>query len=225
MGIHGQSAPSGDAAEINARVSPFLGLLISYLVGSIPFAYLAGRAKGVDLRKHGSGNLGATNAIRVLGPRIGGLVYLGDTLKGTLPALLLPPRVDATHPELWAIAFGCAAIVGHVRPIFLLGKGGGKGVATAGGVFFGLAPIPALIALAGFVITVAATRYASIGSMVAAVLLPAMIFFFKGGVSPLFVISCAIGLFVVWMHRANIGRLRTGTEPKVGAKKVEAAAS
>ena len=203
-------------------MSPFLGLLISYLAGSIPFAYLAGKARGVDLRNHGSGNLGATNAIRVLGPRIGGLVYLGDTLKGMLPALLLPPRVAATHPELWAIAFGCAAIVGHVRPVFLLGKGGGKGVATAGGVFFGLAPIPALIALAAFVITLAATRYASLGSMVAAVLLPTMIFFFNGGVSPLFLISCAIGVFVIWMHRTNIGRLRSGTEPKVGAKKAEA---
>ncbi len=225
MGIHWEPASRGDAAEINARVSPFLGLLISYLAGSIPFAYLAGKAQGVDLRKHGSGNLGATNAIRVLGPKIGGLVYLGDTLKGMLPALLLPPHVNGTRPELWAIAFGCAAIVGHVRPIFLLGKGGGKGVATAGGVFFGLAPIPALIALSGFVVTVAATRYASLGSMVAAVLLPTMIFFFHGGLTALFLISCAIGIFVIWMHRANIGRLRTGTEPKVGrAKKAEAAA-
>lgn len=206
-------------------MSPYLGLLISYLAGSIPFAYLAGKAKGVDLREHGSGNLGATNAIRVLGPKIGGFVYLGDTLKGMLPVLLLPPRINASHPELWAIAFGCAAIIGHVRPVFLLGKGGGKGVATAGGVFFGLAPIPALIALAGFVITVAATRYASVGSMVAAVLLPSMIFFFKGGLTPLFVISCAIGMFVIWMHRANIGRLRSGTERKVGAKKIEEAAT
>ena len=76
-------------------MNPFLGLLISYLAGSIPFAYLAGKAKGVDLRKHGSGNLGATNAIRVLGPQIGGLVYLGDTLKGMLPPLLLGPTTSA----------------------------------------------------------------------------------------------------------------------------------
>ncbi len=198
---------------------PLLGVLISYLVGSIPFAYLAGKAKGVDLRKHGSGNLGATNAIRVLGPKIGGLVYLADTLKGTLPALLLPPRIDASHPEQWAIAFGCAAILGHVRPIFLMGKGGGKGVATAGGVFFGLAPIPAIIALAVFVITVAATRFVSIGSMVAAIMLPTMIFFLKGGLTVLFGISCAIGFFVIWMHRSNIARLRQGAEPKIGAKK------
>ncbi len=203
---------------------PLIGLLLSYLAGSIPFAYLAGKAKGVDLRKHGSGNLGATNAIRVLGPRIGGLVYLGDTLKGMLPALLLPPHISASHPELWAIAFGCAAILGHVRPIFLMGKGGGKGVATAGGVFFGLAPIPALIALAAFVVVVAATKIVSVGSMVAAILLPTMIFFFGGGVTVLFGISCAIGLFVIWMHRANIARLRQGTEPKIGAKNTSAVA-
>ena len=204
-------------------MTPLLGLLISYLAGSIPFAYLAGRAKGVDLRKHGSGNLGATNAIRVLGPEIGGLVYLGDTLKGMLPALLLPGRLDVSRPELWAIAFGCAAIVGHVRPMFLRGRGGGKGAATAGGVFLGLAPVPALIALASFVIAVAATRFASLGSIVAAVVLPTMIFFFGGGLTVLFVISCAIGLFVIWMHRTNIARLRQGTEPKIGRKKPEVA--
>ncbi len=200
---------------------PLLGLLIAYLLGSIPFAYLAGRAKGIDLRQHGSGNLGATNAIRVLGPRIGGLVYLADTLKGMLPPLLLTPRVNTTHPELWAIAFGCAAIIGHVRPIFLFGKGGGKGVATAGGVFFGLAPGPALIAFGGFVITVLGTRFVSLGSIVAAILLPTLIFFLKGGLSVLFVISCAIGVFVIWMHRSNIQRLRAGVEPKLGRKKSE----
>jgi len=113
-------------------VHPLLGVLISYLAGSIPFAYLAGKARGVDLRKHGSGNLGASNAVRVLGPGIGGVVYVCDTLKGLLPVLLLPPRIDSSNPELWAIAFGFAAVIGHVRPIFLLGKGGGKGVATSG---------------------------------------------------------------------------------------------
>ena len=206
-------------------MNPFLGLLISYLAGSIPFAYLAGKAKGVDLREHGSGNLGATNAIRVLGPGIGGAVYLGDTLKGMLPPLLLGRIVDSANPELWAMGFGCAAILGHVKPIFLMGRGGGKGVATAGGVFFGLAPIPAFIAFTGFVITVAATRYASLGSIVAAILLPTFIFFLHGGLTALFVISAAVGLFVIWNHRANVSRLRQGTESKVTRKKAEAKAT
>ncbi|HEX2722774.1 MAG TPA: glycerol-3-phosphate 1-O-acyltransferase PlsY [Gemmatimonadaceae bacterium] len=195
---------------------PLLGLFIAYLVGSVPFAYLAGKTKGIDLREHGSGNLGATNATRVLGKRIGGLVYVADTLKGMLPPLLLTPHVSSIRPDLWAIGFGVAAIIGHVRPIFLLGQGGGKGVATAGGVFFGLAPIPALISFACFVAALVVTRYASVGSMVAAVTLPLGIYAFQGA-SILFHISCAIGLFVFWMHRGNLARLKHGTEPKIGS--------
>ncbi|MEO5588559.1 MAG: glycerol-3-phosphate 1-O-acyltransferase PlsY [Gemmatimonadaceae bacterium] len=197
---------------------PLLGLLIAYLTGSIPFAYLAGRGKGVDLRKHGSGNLGATNAMRVLGPRIGGLVYLADTLKGMLPVLLLPPQIASARPELWAIAFGVAAIAGHVRPIFLLGEGGGKGVATAGGVFFGLAFIPAFVAFLCFSAAVALTRRVSVGSLVAAVVLPLGVVLQEGIASPLSIICVLIALFVVWLHRGNISRIVAGTEPKIGSK-------
>ena len=202
---------------------PLIGVAIGYLAGSIPFAYLAGKAKGIDLRQHGSGNLGATNAIRVLGPRIGGLVYLGDTLKGMLPALLLPLAIDASRPDLWAIAFGVAAIVGHVKPIFLMGQGGGKGVATAGGVFFGLAWLPALIALVAFVIVVATTRMVSAGSLTAALVLPLSILLVKGP-HALFVISSAVSLLVIWMHRGNITRIAHGTEPRIGAAKEKRAA-
>lgn len=197
---------------------PLLGLLIAYLTGSIPFAYLAGRARGVDLRKHGSGNLGATNAMRVLGPRIGGLVYFADTLKGMLPVLLLPPQISSARPELWAIAFGVAAIAGHVRPVFLLGEGGGKGVATAGGVFFGLAFIPAFIAFLCFSSAVALTRRVSVGSLVAAVVLPVGVIVQKGITNPLSIICVLIALFVIWLHRSNITRIVAGTEPKIGSK-------
>src|SRR5687767_3735769 len=176
----------------------------------------------MDLREHGSGNLGATNAIRVLGPKIGALVYLGDTLKGMLPPLLLAPLTSTSHPQLWAIAFGIAAILGHVKPIFLLGQGGGKGVATAGGVFFGLAWKPAMIALIAFVAVVALTRYVSVGSITAAVVLPAAILMLRGPSDPLFAISVAIGLFVIWMHRGNISRLSRGDEPKIGSRRAPA---
>jgi acyl phosphate:glycerol-3-phosphate acyltransferase len=199
-------------------VHPLLGVLIAYLAGSIPFAYLAGKAKGIDLRKHGSGNLGATNAMRVLGPKIGGAVYFADTLKGMLPALLLPRIVETARPDLWAIAFGVAAIIGHIRPIFLLGQGGGKGVATAGGVFFGLAPIPTFVAFLLFVATVAITRRVSAGSLVAAVALPAGLIITRGVTSPIALIATAIALFVIWLHRGNIARLRAGTEPKIGSR-------
>jgi glycerol-3-phosphate acyltransferase PlsY len=195
-----------------------VGILAAYVAGSIPFAYLAGRAKGMDLRQHGSGNLGATNAMRVLGPKIGGLVYFADTMKGMLPALLLPRYIDSGRPDLWAIAFGVAAIIGHVRPIFLMGQGGGKGVATAGGVFFGLAFVPAVIAFVLFVAAVAITRRVSVGSLVASVALPTAIMVTRGPADPLSLISSAIALFVIWLHRGNIARLRAGTEPKIGSK-------
>ena len=201
---------------------PLTGVAIAYLAGSIPFAFLAGKAKGIDLRKHGSGNLGATNAIRVLGPRIGGLVYLGDTIKGMLPALLLPMAIQASRPDLWAIAFGVAAILGHMKPIFLMGQGGGKGVATAGGVFFGLAWIPALIALGVFIIVVALTRMVSAGSLSAAIVLPVAILMVKGP-HALFFISTAVSVLVIWMHRTNISRIASGTESRIGSKEKQPA--
>ena len=197
---------------------PLVGVLLSYLAGSVPFAYLAGKARGIDLRQHGSGNLGATNAVRVLGPRVGGLVYLGDTLKGLLPVLLLPRIISTSTPDLWAIAFGLAAVIGHVRPVFLLGKGGGKGVATAGGVFFGLAWLPTLISLVVFVVTFVLTRIASLASLAAAVALPIALFIWAGPRAPLFILSFAMMLFVVWTHRSNIRRLRRGEEPRFGRK-------
>ena len=204
---------------------PLLGLLVAYLAGSIPFAYLAGKAKGIDLRQHGSGNLGATNAMRVLGPRIGVLVYLADTLKGMLPVLLLPRYVETSRPDMWAIAFGVAAIVGHVRPIFLLWQGGGKGVATTGGVFFGLALVPTFIAFLSFVAAVAITRRVSAGSLTAAIVLPTALVVTRGIRDPLTIICIVIALFVIWLHRGNIARLKAGTEPKIGSKKKGEAAA
>lgn len=204
---------------------PLLGVLVAYLAGSIPFAYLAGKAKGIDLRQHGSGNLGATNAMRVLGPRIGVLVYLADTLKGMLPVLLLPRYVETSRPDMWAIAFGVAAIVGHVRPIFLLWQGGGKGVATTGGVFFGLALVPTFIAFLSFVAAVAITRRVSAGSLTAAIVLPTALVVTRGIRDPLTIICIVIALFVIWLHRGNIARLKAGTEPKIGSKKKGEAAA
>jgi glycerol-3-phosphate acyltransferase PlsY len=198
-------------------MEPYVALVLSYLAGSIPFAAIAGRMRGVDLRKHGSGNLGATNVFRVLGWKIGIVVFLADALKGALPVLLLPPRIGSPHdPLLWAIGCGIAAIVGHVRPIFLGLRRGGKGVATAAGVFFALAPIPMAVTFAVFVGVVLGTGYVSLGSLVCAVLLPALILLQAGARSPLFVVSVVVALFVFWTHRSNIGRLRRGEEHRFG---------
>jgi glycerol-3-phosphate acyltransferase PlsY len=200
-------------------VHPLLALAVSYAVGSIPFAYLAGAAAGVDLRKQGSGNLGATNVVRVLGWKIGILVFLADALKGALPVLLLAQRIVAPgDPVLWALGCGVAAILGHVRPLYLGFRKGGKGVATAAGVFFALAPLPMLITFAVFVALVLGTGYVSLGSLLAALLLPALLLVSHGAASPLFIVSVVIACFVFWTHRANIGRLRRGEEHRFGKR-------
>jgi glycerol-3-phosphate acyltransferase PlsY len=199
-------------------VHPAAALAISYASGSLPFAWLAGRAAGVDLRQQGSGNLGATNVFRVLGWKIGLAVFLADALKGALPVLLLPPRIGGGDPLLWAIACGVAAIAGHVRPIFLRFRKGGKGVATAAGVFFALAPLPMVITFTLFVTVVLVTGYVSLGSLLSALVLPAMLLAVRGPASPLFVVSAVIGAFVFWTHRANIGRLRRGEEHRFGKR-------
>lgn len=196
-------------------MSPIVGVLIAYLAGSIPSAYIAGKLRGVDLRKHGSGNLGATNVVRVLGPRIGGAVFIADLLKGFVPVYFLPMYTETLRPELWALVYGAAAILGHVKPIFLLGKGGGKGVATASGVFLALAFIPMLIAEAVWIAVFYFTRYVSLASLMGAAVLPiAILVLSREPQSPIFIASVIIALFVYWTHRANIGRLRRGEEHK-----------
>ncbi len=203
-------------------VALLAGLLLAWLMGSIPTAYLVGKAHGVDLRLVGSGNLGATNALRTLGWKAGLLVYAVDTLKGALPVVLLPrllPTVfgGSSHPH-WGLAFGLAAIVGHVRPVFLRGKGGGKGVATASGVFLALVPLPALFALVAFVATAAASRYMSLASLVGAVVLVISVGVQYGVRAPVFGIAALVSAFVFFTHRDNIGRLRRGTERRLGER-------
>ena len=200
-------------------IVPAILVGLSYLVGSIPAAYLAGKlTRGIDLREHGSGNLGATNVYRVLGPKIAVVVLLVDALKGAIPVLVFPGFTDAPRADLWAIAYAVAAIAGHVRSIFLLWRGGGKGVATAAGAFMALAPLASLIALGIFVVVLLARGYVSLGSLSATAVLPVIIGFREGVRSPLFVVSAVVAAFVFWTHRANIGRLRRGEEPRFGKK-------
>lgn len=192
---------------------PVAAVVIAYLAGSIPFAYLAGRARGVDLRQHGSGNLGATNAVRVLGLPTGAAVYLLDTLKGFLPVFLLVPVLVASRVDLWAIAIGVAAIVGHVRPIYLRFQKGGKGVATAGGVFLALTPLATALGLAVWVLVFLPSGYVSLASIVTAALFPFATLATGTPVrSALFAVAVAMAAFVVWTHRPNIGRLKRGEE-------------
>ncbi len=199
-----------------------VGLLLAWLLGSLPTAYLVGRAHGVDLRTVGSGNLGATNALRTLGWKAGLLVYAVDTMKGALPVALLPRLLPAifggtSHPQ-WGMAFGVAAIIGHVRPVFLRGKGGGKGVATASGVFLALVPLPALMAMITFIGVVSITRFISLGSMLGAVALVVGVVWQYGATTPQSIVAACVAAFVIYTHRENIGRLRTGTERRLGER-------
>jgi acyl phosphate:glycerol-3-phosphate acyltransferase len=196
-----------------------VAVALSYVVGSIPAAYLAGKSRGIDLRRHGSGNLGATNVVRTLGWRVGVVVFVFDLLKGAAPVVAFPRLTNGPlSPELVAILCGVAAILGHFRPIFLRFGKGGKGVATAAGVFLALAPLPMLAAVAIFAVVVLASGYVSLASLTAAVVLPSLLLVAEGPRSPVFQVSVALAVFVFWTHRANIRRLRRGEEYRFGRK-------
>ncbi|HEU4643915.1 MAG TPA: glycerol-3-phosphate 1-O-acyltransferase PlsY [Gemmatimonadaceae bacterium] len=199
---------------------PILGLVISYLLGSIPSAYIAGRLfRGIDLRQHGSGNLGATNVYRVMGARIASLVMAFDVAKGAVPVLLLPGLTASPYRAHWALAYGLAAILGHVRSVYFLWRSGGKGVATAAGVFLALAPIATLVAFVIWGAVLWGSGYVSLASLCAAVALPLGVAVTEGARSPVLAASVLVCLFVFWTHRANIGRLRRGEEHRFGRKK------
>lgn len=184
-------------------------LFAAYLTGAIPTSYIVGRIKGIDLRQHGSGNLGATNAYRVLGWRAAMPVFIFDIFKGWFPTFFFP-RWDHSSIELFALAYGAAAIVGHVFSVYVRFKGG-KGVATSAGVLLALAPLAVLVGLVIWSALVFTTGYVSLGSIVAAFVLPFVIYF-THGVSPILALASALALFVIFAHRTNIKRLLRGEE-------------
>ena len=203
---------------------PALGLLIAYTAGSFPSAYIAGRLiKGVDLRTVGSGNLGATNVYRTLGFGAAVCVLLIDLAKGALPVMYLPRLLNAgpagSDAALWwALAYGILAIAGHAKPVFLLWKGGGKGVATATGVFLVLAPEPLLATVVVCIAVVWYTGFMSAGSITAAALFPLLVWL-DTRVTPVLWGALLVAAFICWTHRANMVRLRNGTEPRLFKKK------
>lgn len=184
-------------------------LVAAYLTGAFPTSYVVGRMKGVDLRKVGSGNLGATNAFRVLGWRAALPVFVVDIAKGFLPTFFFPAW-DGSSVETLALAYGAAAIVGHVFSIYV-GFKGGKGVATSAGVLLALSPAAVGISLLLWGALVFATGYVSLASIVSAALLPFLILLLDG-TTPVFWLSLGLAAFVIFAHRANIGRLLRGEE-------------
>jgi len=204
----------------------FITAALAYLLGSIPTGYLAGRAKGIDIRAVGSGNIGATNAFRILGKTAGTVVLVVDGLKGWLAVALLPQLVHGwffpmaasaeIHQSL-QITAGVAAILGHNYTCWLKFKGG-KGIATSAGVLAALVPLSFLTGLVVWVVVCLVTRYVSVASITAALVLPFATWFFHYGA--LMVVATALmSALAIYKHKANILRLMNGTENKVGRRK------
>jgi glycerol-3-phosphate acyltransferase PlsY len=189
----------------------FVLILFAYLLGSIPTGYIVGWLVGVDVRKAGSGNIGATNVARVLGKRQGLLTLIADAAKGFMP-VFVAVQLDLS---VTATAFvAVAAFLGHLYPIFLKFKGG-KGVATALGAFLGVAPIATLILIALFAAIVLSSRIVSLSSMIAAAAAPVVLWVFSYPLA-LIGMSAFFAAMIIVRHRANIKRLLAGTEPKLG---------
>ncbi len=188
--------------------------MLSYLIGSIPTSLLVGRlVKGIDLRQHGSKNLGATNLYRVLGWRYAVPVGLFDMAKGYFPVAVVGPAVSGG--VLIPLLCGVAAVLGHMFSPFV-GFKGGKGVATGAGVGLAMAPLAFLGAFGIWALLVFLTGYVSLGSVVAAASLPLLTVWLYPGRPAVLWITAALGALVVWMHRGNIGRLLKGTESRFG---------
>jgi len=201
-----------------------LGVVASYLVGAIPFGYIAGRVfKRIDIRKHGSRNIGATNVFRVVGRPAGILVLVLDALKGVAAALGIAAAARAFCPEIASVNIGLlcglGAIVGHMLPVYI-GFKGGKAVATSLGVMMAVVPLETLGALAAFIIVVALTRHVSAGSITGAVVLPGAVTLTHLGRAlgqDVWLIAAvwALGAMIIWRHTSNIKRLIAGTENKL----------
>ena len=186
-------------------------LLLAYLIGSIPSGLWIGKIfYGIDIREHGSGNLGGTNTFRTLGKKAGLIVTIMDVLKGTLATLL--PVFFGIEAELHPLITGTIAVVGHMFPIFA-GFRGGKAVATSGGILLGYAPILFLIIFVAFFLSLYICKYVSLSSMICA--LVALIVSLIMGDIPLIIVIAVLTIFIFYRHRANIKRIREGTEPKV----------
>lgn len=197
-----------------------LTLLLAYLAGATPFGYLIAQAKGIDIRLHGSGNIGATNVIRVLGKRIGIPVFALDVLKGLLP--VLAARLWCRHAVLdptWPLLLAAlGTILGH-NFTFWLGFKGGKGIATSAGALLAILPLALLVAVLVWLLAFYSTRYVAVASIAAGLSLPLTVLAQRALSAPdrspslpLLAFATAIGTLAVWRHRSNIQRLRQGTE-------------
>ena len=194
-------------------ISEILLVIFAYLLGSVPTGYLLGYFSGVDVRKAGSGNVGATNVARVAGKKLGLLTLLGDAAKGMIPVYLA--RKLGMDVDIVAFA-ALAAFLGHLYPLFLRFQGG-KGVATALGALLVLTPAATGASLLVFLTVIAATRIVSLASMIAAAAAPVAVWLL--GYPPIVIgLTVAMALLIIWRHQHNIHRLMSGAEPKFSSK-------
>ena len=208
-------------------VSHIVGIIISYLIGGIPFGYLIAVAKGIDIRTQGSGNIGATNVGRVLGKRYGLIIFFLDMLKGFAVVFLVPALVSSavklptTTDNLLVILCGFCAVLGHAFPVYLRFSGG-KAVATSFGVFIWLAPVSIAIAFGVWLLTVIVTRYVSLGSMLGSLSLVGAIVVVVdspfGDNIYLTALSVAVAILIIIRHISNIQRIIAGTEKRIFSK-------
>lgn len=205
-------------------LSVLLSVAAGYLLGSIPSGFLVGKCRGIDIRRHGSGNIGATNVFRTLGRPWGILVFALDVLKGIV-AVQLAMRAFACggagcalSPEHLGILAGFGCFLGHCFPVWL-GFKGGKGVATGAGILIGLMPLTAALGLTLWGIVFYATRYVSLASIAAALSLPVIVWTIQRRFDALFWFTVVISAVAIWRHRANIRRLLAGTESRFEKKK------
>jgi glycerol-3-phosphate acyltransferase PlsY len=200
--------------------------VLAYLIGAIPFGLLVSRAKGVDIRKVGSGNIGATNVFRSVSKTLGIITFTAVALKGWVPAWIFPMVVarlgGADVPGWLGLAYAALAIMGHTWPVYL-GFKGGKGVATSAGALIGIAPLETGVGLLCWVVVFAVSRYVSLASIVAVVLVAGLTWARSGGKGLVLPVAMtALAALIIWRHKSNIQRLMNGTEHRFVRKKPEA---
>ncbi len=208
------------------NITYIFAIILSYLLGGIPFGYLIAVTKGIDIRTEGSGNIGATNVARVLGRKYGLIIFILDMLKGFVAVFFVPVLVSGTKfpttpDNLLVILCGFCAVLGHAFPVYLRFRGG-KAVATSFGVFVWLAPIPIAIAFGVWIVTVMVSRYVSLGSMLGTlVIIWAIVYFVDspfGDNKYITFLATAVAILVIAKHKSNIQRIISGTEKKVFSK-------
>jgi len=208
VGVQRRAPDDQVPAQAGPALNAILAILASYLLGATPTSYIAGKVgRGIDLREHGSRNLGATNVYRILGWKYAIPVALFDIVKGAVPVLVF------SHPAWLAVAVGAAAVLGHMFSPYVSFKGG-KGVATAAGVFLALAPVAVLLAILVWGLCLWLTGYVSLSSIVAVLTVPISVSLLQPGSPYTFWASVVLVALIIFAHRRNISRLVAGTESR-----------